>query len=248
MTQPLPQDNTLSFPLSRRALLAGSLALLVPDALALAADRSATRPTTQQQPEVTPTEDLMREHGVLRRLLLAYEESARRIEANQPLPAKALVQTSDLIRRFIEDYHERLEEQYLFPRFRQANQQVDLVNVLLQQHEAGRRLTAQIVQLSTNVNLNDLVQRQRTSQLIRQFMRMYRPHAAREDTVLFPALHQLYTDRQYDQLGDEFENKERQLFGVNGFETIVSQVEQLEKNLGIYDLAQFTPPATAPAR
>ena len=33
--------------------------------------------------------------------------------------------------------HEKLEENFLFPRFRKANKLVDLVDVLLQQHQAG---------------------------------------------------------------------------------------------------------------
>jgi hypothetical protein len=47
--------------------------------------------------------------------------------------------------------------------------------------------------------------------------------------------------KEYDALGDEFEKKEQELFGKDGFEKNVATVEQLEKELGIYDLAQFTP-------
>ena len=36
--------------------------------------------------EVSPAEDLMREHGVLKRVLLIYEEAIRRIDTNAILP------------------------------------------------------------------------------------------------------------------------------------------------------------------
>jgi hypothetical protein len=39
----------------------------------------------QQEAEVTPGEDLMQEHGVLERILLVYDEAARRIESGQKL-------------------------------------------------------------------------------------------------------------------------------------------------------------------
>jgi hypothetical protein len=39
----------------------------------------------------------------------------------------------------------------------------------------------------------------------------------------------------------QFEPKENQLFGGEGFEKNVDKVAALEKRLGIYDLAQFTP-------
>jgi hypothetical protein len=42
-------------------------------------------------------------------------------------------------------------------------------------------------------------------------------------------------------LGDQFEKEEDRLFGNEGFEKIVDQVAGIEKQLGIYDLTQFTP-------
>ena len=38
-----------------------------------------------------------------------------------------------------------------------------------------------------------------------------------------------------------FEKKEHQLFGKEGFEGIVEQVAKLEQSFGLYDLSQFTP-------
>jgi hypothetical protein len=70
---------------------------------------------------------------------------------------------------------------------------------------------------------------------------MYLPHESREDTVLFPAFRKLVPGSEYDALGEEFENKEHQLFGEGGFESVVDKVAAIEKQLGIYDLAQFTP-------
>jgi len=63
----------------------------------------------------------------------------------------------------------------------------------------------------------------------------------REDTVLFPAIHMIVSPHEYDALGEEFEQKEHQLFGSDGFEGMVAQVAAIEKNLGIFDLHRFTP-------
>jgi hypothetical protein len=70
---------------------------------------------------------------------------------------------------------------------------------------------------------------------------MYAPHEAREDTVLFPALHDVFSKSEYDALGEDFEKKEHQLFGDEGFEKMVDQVATIEKGLDIYDLRRFTP-------
>jgi hemerythrin-like domain-containing protein len=70
---------------------------------------------------------------------------------------------------------------------------------------------------------------------------MYRPHKAREDTVLFPAIHSLFSPEEFDKLGDQFEDRERALFGENGFARIVSEVAELERKLNLYELSRFTP-------
>lgn len=72
---------------------------------------------------------------------------------------------------------------------------------------------------------------------------MYEPHEAREDTVLFPALHKIVTPHEFGALGEDFEKKEHELFGEDGFEQMIDKVASVEKQLGIYDLAQFTPKA-----
>jgi len=43
--------------------------------------------------------------------------------------------------------------------------------------------------------------------------------------------------------GCKSEDKEQELFGQDGFEKIVVQVAGLEKQLGLFDLSQFTPKA-----
>jgi len=46
---------------------------------------------------------------------------------------------------------------------------------------------------------------------------------------------------EYDSLGDDFEKREDEIFGDEGFFRVVDQVAAMEKRLGIYELAQFTP-------
>ena len=190
--------------------------------------------------EISPTEDLMREHGVLKRILLVYGEAVRRLDASEDLPPKALADAAGIIRSFIEDYHGKLEEDYLFPRFKKANKLVDLVDVLLQQHRAGRRLTDITLRLSTAQSLKSVEDRKALAESMRLFVRMFNPHEAREDTVLFPAFCEIVSTSEYGALGEDFERREHELFGKDGFEEIVGRVSAIEKSLGIFDLSQFT--------
>ena len=189
--------------------------------------------------EVSPVEDLMREHGILARALLIYDEILRRIGNNKEFPPEVVTGTAQLIQRFVENYHEKLEESYVFLRFEKAGKLIDLVKVLLDQHQAGRRLTAQILALASKPLT--LEEQSRLQIHLRAFCRMYRPHKAREDTVLFPAFHAVLSAKEFASLGESFEDKEVELFGEDGFEKMVGEVATLEKRLGIYELAEFTP-------
>jgi len=185
----------------------------------------------EKEIEVGPPEDLMREHGVLKRVLLIYSEALRRLDAKQDFPPDA----------FIEDYHEKLEEDFLFPRFEKANQLVDLVKVLRMQHQAGRRVTDITLRFANLQSLKNDSERAQLIASMQQFVSMYNPHEAREDTVLFPAFRKIVSPHEFDSLGEDFEKKEDELFGEDGFEKVVDRVAGIEKRLGIYDLAQFTP-------
>src|SRR5262252_1974940 len=101
----------------RRLLTAVSLSaagLILPFGPATAAQH------VEKEPEVTPPEDLMREHGVLDRLLLVYEAALRKFEANEDFDPAIISGTAQIVRDFIENYHEKSEEQAVFPRFKKA--------------------------------------------------------------------------------------------------------------------------------
>jgi hemerythrin-like domain-containing protein len=190
--------------------------------------------------DVTPPEDLMREHGVLDRVLLIYETSMRKLNANEDFDPAVIAQGAQIVRQFIEDYHERNEEQHLFTRFINKGQMVDLVNILYQQHQAGRRLTDTIIQLvPQSRGAGD--DRTRLVRAMQAFVTMYRPHEAREDTELFPKLRSVVSANEFDSMADDFEKDEHKKFGEDGFETMVQRVADLEKKLDINNLAQFTP-------
>jgi hemerythrin-like domain-containing protein len=190
--------------------------------------------------DVTPPEDLMREHGVLDRVLLIYEAAMRRLAANDDFDPKVISDSAKVVQDFIENYHEKSEEDFVFPRFRKANQMTDLVDTLLQQHQAGRRVTVNIVKFAPDSRAAGEARNQCTAAM-QAFIVMYRPHAAREDTDLFPKLRSIVSAHEFDAIGEDMEKQEKQKFGDDGFEKVVAQVAELERSIGIDDLRKFTP-------
>lgn len=230
----------MAIKIQRRRLFQATTGVVIGGALPIATIAYAADNQANKVEEVTPPEDLMREHGVLNRVLLIYETVVRKIDSKEDFDPEVISGSARIVQQFIEGYHERNEEQQLFPRFRQVGQLVDLVDVLYQQHQAGRRLTDTILGLvpggaSLGDAKNPLVQ------AMQSFIAMYRPHEAREDTVLFPRLRKIVSANEFDAMAEDFERNEHQKFGQDGFDLYVGKVGDLEKQLGIYDLAQFTP-------
>jgi hemerythrin-like domain-containing protein len=191
--------------------------------------------------EISAPEDLMREHGVLNRILLVYEEGLRRLKAKEDVPPDVFHKPAALVRSFVEDYHERNEERFIFPRFEEKKTLVDLVTILRQQHDAGRKVTDVVLHHADKDRFRSEASRREVVRACEAFIRMYRPHEAREDTVLFPALYEVIGAKAVKSLGEQFDEAEHRLVGDEGFEKTVEEVAAVEKQLGIYNLAAFTP-------
>ncbi len=228
----------------RRTLLrltgAAAAAVALPVPLRAAAQAGAGRPAAEGAPQ-SPADDLMHGQGLIERVLLIYEESARRMAAGEPVQAEIVRDAAQIVRGYLEDHHQKLEEKHVFPRFERsaAKEHVDLVQVLRAQHEAGRRLTDRILQLA-ETKRDDPVGRMQMHGSLRDAVRMLRPHESREDSVLLPAFRRLVSAAEYRDLGAELRKSEA---GGAGLDMMVEKVGSLERQLGVYDLAKFTPRA-----
>src|SRR3954453_15134664 len=91
--------DDVSRPMRRAVISAGAAGLMMINggvALAASDDEGVTAP-----------EDLMKEHGVLNRCLLIYEGAIRRIETKEEIGPEVFQHTGTLVRRFVEEYHEK---------------------------------------------------------------------------------------------------------------------------------------------
>jgi hemerythrin-like domain-containing protein len=184
-------------------------------------------PKDESEEDVGATEDLMREHGVIRRVLVVYRETATRLRAKAgSVPVDALQKAAKLIRTFGEDYHEKqLEEAHIFPALKNAGGAAAAhIDTLIAQHPMGAAIAEPL------------------ARTLESFARMYEEHAALEDTVVFPAWKKALSPKQLDEMGDLFEDIEHKTFGKDGFDDAVEQIAAIEKSLGI-DLAALMAPA-----
>jgi hemerythrin-like domain-containing protein len=154
--------------------------------------------------------------------------------------AAVLHKTAQLFRAFGEDYHERkLEEAHIFPALRKAGgPAAAMVDTLIVQHNRGREIIDHVL----SVTRGAIVEGQTLVPALEQFELIYENHAAREDTIIFPAWKKALGAHAVEEMGDKFEEIEKQQFGGDCFDMAVQQIAQIEQSLGLADLAQFTPP------
>jgi hemerythrin-like domain-containing protein len=224
-------------------LVAGS------SAIAVAAVGVAGCERNNQESEVTANEDLMREHGVIRRSLLVYSETARRARSNpSSIPLADLLGTAKLFRVFAEDYHERgLEEAHIFPVVRRLSSPASrLPDILLAQHQRGREITDYIQAVSAHSSIAPS-EAERFAATLDAFVAMYEPHTAWEDTVVFPAWKKALGEKNYEAKGDEFEELKHKMFGRDGFEDALSKIAKIEAAFGLNNIATVTASAPPPA-
>lgn len=196
----------------------------------------------EDEKEVGAVEDLMREHGVLRRALLVYAQSAPLLrQTPDRVDGAALNKAAKLFKDFGEDYHERkLEETHIFPAVRKTSAG-GMVDTLIAQHQRGRDITQYILRVTASgrVGSGDA---EPLARAFESFALMYENHAAREDTVIFPAWKGALSEDQLHELGEKFEDIEKAQFGGDGFDEAVKQIAAVEEALGFADLSRFTAP------
>ena len=245
---------------ARRAFLtlAGSSALLAacrkqtqahpeptPQVVASAPAAAASAKEAKQAPEgdeVSATEDLMREHGVIRRILVVYRLSAVRLRVRAAsVPLDALQRAAKLLHTFGEEYHEKqLEEAHLFPAVKAAGgAAAGEIATLLAQHQRGREITDYILAVSQKPIAAAAEPLART---LEAFALMYEEHAAREDTIVFPAWKKALSAKQLDEMGELFEDIEHKTFGKDGFDDAVEQIAAIERSLGLEPASLTAPP------
>jgi hemerythrin-like domain-containing protein len=200
--------------------------------------------------DVGAVEDLMREHGVIRRILVVYRESAARLRAKPAtVPEAALHDAAQLMQTFAENYHEKqLEEVHLFPALKKAGgAAAALIDPLLAQHQRGRELTEYL--LSATRGTFGASNAEPLARALEGFARMYEAHAAQEDTIVFPAWKKSLSKKQLSEMGELFEDIEHKTFGKDGFDDALEKITAIEGTLGLTLTAMTAapPPPLPPA-
>lgn len=224
---------------------AGTALVLGQSAWAAENDTSATPSGRNAMPKdaMTPMEDLTSQHALVGRILLVYQMSASKDAGMTPPSPKVLATAAGMIRSAVDEYHVRIEEDYLFPLFEKSGQTANLVSTLRQQHAAGKRLNDTILQMAS-ASTGSAGAEALAPHLL-AYSRMIQAHTAYEETLLYPQIRSTLSDTDYDRLQRTMQEMSSKKLGPEGFAGMLAKVAELEKSAGITGLAQFTPKTEA---
>ena len=180
---------------------------------------------------ISPVQDLMLEHGILRRILLIYRHFIKNLNQGDTPNLPLLFRAVQMVHFFIENYHEKIEEMYLFPAFKKSGLEKSLIDELENEHEMGRSITSELLeQLSqSDPDLNWTVSK------LTKYVDFYEKHSAEEDTIIFPQFPELVSKVEYRNLAKLMESSEETILGKDGVEGLLMEISVIEKELGIGD-------------
>ena len=188
--------------------------------------------------DLSATETLMHHHGVLRRILNIYAELAQRLQLNGDIDPVALTEAAQLFRDMGEDYHERIEEAFIFPDVRKWSGAAEkVVEVLLDQHQRGREITDYLCRIGARGLIDP--EAGQLAKAIASMARMYNAHTAWEETVIYP-LWKTLPEERLEEVSRKVRAMEHEKFGDFGLDDAVLRISKIESALGLADLAVFT--------
>ncbi len=149
---------------------------------------------------MTVTGELVREHQVIERVLQALQRCVRQAEATGQVPVARLRGIVTFSRSFIDRCHHGKEEQCLFPCLERLGvpREGGPIGVMLQEHEMGRRLVAQIAAALDGYEAGT-AGAEAVLQPCRQYGELLGQHIFKENTILFPMGDSLMTEQDQDE-------------------------------------------------
>ena len=179
------------------------------------------------------TEILMEEHAVIERVLTALVTAVNRLEAGETVRPGFFIDAAGFIKGFADGCHHKKEEDVLFVSLLAHGlpTQGGPVQVMLAEHDQGRKLANQMREGAQRWEAGDLSGRQQVINAARDYVALLRNHIFKENNVLFPLADKVVPPFEHDKITQDFERVEHEETGEGVHEKYLALAEKLEKEL-----------------
>jgi len=180
------------------------------------------------------TEDLMREHRLIERMLDSLEAAAARVKAGESMRVGFFMEAADFIKDFADGCHHHKEEGVLFPALEAAGvpRIGGPIGAMLAEHERGRLLTYEMRSAAERIRAGEPAAEDKLWLSAQGYVDLLRPHILKEDTVLFPMADRVIPGEQQRVLAEAFERIEREEIGEGVHEKYLGAAAALEREIG----------------
>ncbi len=175
------------------------------------------------------TQTLRNEHDAILRVLHVAEESARRLDAGESVPADVLQGLLEFLKLFADRCHHGKEEDLLFPLLEKKGmpRQAGPIGVMLHEHDLGRKLIAQMTEAAGAYAQGDRSAGLCWAQPALQYTALLREHIYKENNILFVMAERMLTDAEQADLAREFDRVEVEKMGPGTHERLHALLDQL---------------------
>lgn len=191
---------------------------------------------------ISPTEMLSRDHAIAERLILVFESMIARIADGEKSDLRPINMAALMLKEVVAEHHMKDEERLIFPRIEASGQYGDLVKTLRLQHDRGRAIIDRIIDMTQKGSIENLGEMNEMVNLCLSFAIMYRPHAAVEETVIFPALYDFSSNDEILNIEAIMRGEEKGLMKNEQFRRVLDSLAEIEAQAGTADIRRFTPP------
>lgn len=179
------------------------------------------------------TDVLSEEHRVIIRVIAALETGAWLLAQNEPIRPEFFIQATDFIKGFADGCHHKKEEGVLFKSLINNGMpdKNSPVEVMLYEHEMGRKYTRDLRQAAIRLQNGDQVAREDVIYNARHYAALLRDHIGKEDEILFPMADRIIPADQHEAVWEGFEHVEHEETGEGVHEKYLALAEALEKEV-----------------
>ena len=180
-----------------------------------------------------PTQLLIEEHGVISGVLDALDAAATQAEEGRPVRPGLFLEAADFIKGFTDDCHHRKEEAVLFKALVESGvpSQGGPIEMMLAEHEKGRRLTRAMRQAAEEWAAGDPSARQAVVENAQGYVSLLRSHIYKENNVLFPMADRVLPPEKQARVAEDFEHVEHEETGEGVHEKYLGLAEALAKEV-----------------
>ncbi|MCF8029164.1 MAG: hemerythrin domain-containing protein [Desulfobacteraceae bacterium] len=178
-----------------------------------------------------PITELKNEHRGVETMLDIIENVAGQFAQGRDINARDLDAIIEFLTVFVDRCHHGKEEDFLFPALEAAGVPRDQgpIGVLLQEHEQGRRLVAELRDAAKDFTSGDKAAGKTVEKAALDYVGLLGRHIEKEESVLFPMVLEMLGPEKQAELSEAFEKLEEDRIGPGKHEAFHQLLHRLKQ-------------------